>query len=273
MQNEYKKYLPKWFEENAQLDLVLSDDIDSLASCALLKRKKNWDIQYFYDFKNTYVNSDSSPMNEKCYVDVAVRSGKAFDNHVSKFSRDDRSANPEMINLNNFISNDNYTSKYAGSTLLTLWSLFSFPIPKTEEGKMILLAIDSAYKGHYSEQFADVQKKYLTEILDLNELYDVIQRHTKEDFERIIDEYKLNSEIYVDENNALQTDLDLGRIGLLLGLSLYLPDNRFQLCSTYKVKEMTVPAWLYDAQQLNEDGLFSLAFTYKDSVRYSTATV
>ena len=59
--------------------------------------------------------------------------------------------NTDMINLNLMcqVTNDNYTDKYAGSTLLTIWSVYDLPLPETEEGKMLLLCIDSAYKGFY----------------------------------------------------------------------------------------------------------------------------
>lgn len=40
MEQNYRKLLPTWVDTEKNLDLVLSDDIDSLATCALLKEVK-----------------------------------------------------------------------------------------------------------------------------------------------------------------------------------------------------------------------------------------
>ena len=58
MNYENLKIVPEWALQNEEHDLVLSNDIDSLASCAVLKKVKGWDIKYFYDFNNVYKIDD-----------------------------------------------------------------------------------------------------------------------------------------------------------------------------------------------------------------------
>ena len=55
MNVDYAENLPEWLNEK-EMDLVLSDDIDSLASCALLTKVKGWNIKYFYDFERAYAS-------------------------------------------------------------------------------------------------------------------------------------------------------------------------------------------------------------------------
>ena len=144
MNEQYLKNLPAWCSQDTPLDLVLSDDIDSLASCILLKQMKNWSIKYFYDFERMYklddLFSDTNMDNEKCYVDVAVMQGKAFDNHVSRPFPRDCLYNKEMVNPNllRVITNNNYFDKYAGSTLYRLVYLQQ-AVATHGKGKMLLL--------------------------------------------------------------------------------------------------------------------------------------
>ena len=146
MNSEYKKLLPQWYHD--EHEMVLSNDIDSLASCAVLKKVKGWEIKYFYDFDRVYKVKGHKENQEKCWIDVAIKSGHAFDNHVSRLGYVD-DWNQDMINLNqtSMITNGCYSDKYAGSTLLEIWSLYNVPLPETEEGMMLLLAIDISFKG------------------------------------------------------------------------------------------------------------------------------
>lgn len=274
LREEYVEMLPTWLEEE-KLDLVLSDDIDSLASCALLTKVKGWNIRYFYDFENIYASKKLSTdlkkqgkLNNKCYVDVAVQNGYAFDNHLSTLTYDDE-WNEDMININMWSDacNDYYTLKYSGSTLLEVWSILDYPLPKTEEGKMLLLAIDSSFKGFYNERFADVQTEYLIDVLGFEELYDVLDRHEAYEFYNIIKKYKLNSEITY-KNGILKTDLNLSVISKLLGIEITLPTDEFFCYKNFEIIEDDIDEYEDRASGIDKN-IFSLALTYKNKVRYS----
>ncbi|WP_455718690.1 hypothetical protein, partial [Anaerosporobacter sp.] len=180
MNIEYKKQLPKWYEDNKKYDLILTDDIDSLLSCAILKKVKQWEIEQVFLFKADsnksidYLGITSSATNEAVGVDLALQNGKCFDNHVTRIKSTDK-WNDECINPNQFknVTGANYSSKYNLSTVLLLWSLYDLPIPESEEGKMILLTIDASYVSYFSNYsyFNQMNKYYLCNVLGLNELY------------------------------------------------------------------------------------------------------
>ena len=92
--------------------LVLTNDIDSYLSCLYLKALFGVEIGGFYDFEALYINSEITKGKEPIYVDADINSGLAFGNHVTALS------NPDCINLNQGIKQNNYTDKYAGSTLM-----------------------------------------------------------------------------------------------------------------------------------------------------------
>lgn len=270
MREEYAQLLPDWYIGDEEHDLVLSDDIDSLASCAVLNMVKGWKVCYFYDFNNIYTKQkDTTKKNRRCWVDIATYKGHAFDNHVSLISDWD-TWNTDMINLNLMcqVTNDNYTDKYAGSTLLTIWSVYDLPLPETEEGKMLLLCIDSAYKGFYSAAFHDIQRHYLVDVMGLDGLYDVIQRHTAEEFEDLILEYGLRQKItYYD--GVIKTELPLDKIGQALGIDLnIMPESEFFL-----IRRLTqIQANIKEEDCYTDDishGIKTLAIVYRNKVKYS----
>ena len=51
MNVEYLSKVPEWYKSNEKFDLVLSDDIDSLTTVAVVQSvHPNWNVEYFYDF-------------------------------------------------------------------------------------------------------------------------------------------------------------------------------------------------------------------------------
>lgn len=271
MNLNYQDNFPQWFEEQNKLDLVLSNDIDSLVSCALLKEVKGWNVRYFYNFESCYASKAlKNERNERCWVDVAVLNGeKAFDNHVSMVSVWDE-YNKSMINPNLIanITNEYYPDKYAGSTALLIWSLYNLPLPKTEEGKMLLLSIDSSFKGHYTERFAEANQFYLCDMFDFGELYDVMERHDISEFYNLIDKYKLNDTITM-KDGKLHTKLNLKKIGELLGIELELPDDSFLLWKEYEIRQEKINEEYICTTKDIANNIFTLAFTFRNSVRYS----
>lgn len=218
--------------------------------------------------------SDTDKDNEKCYVDVAVMQGKAFDNHVSRPFPRDCLYNKDMVNPNllRVITNNNYFDKYAGSTLLLVWSLYKKPLPRTEKGKMLLLCVDSAYKGFYDDDYAETQRSYLVDMLGFSELYKVILAHKPEDFIQLIQEYHLDGKIWY-EDRKLKTDIDITRIGLNLELPLsgyeqlgeFVPREKYE--AYFENYAACMDLWFWYPQKRKE--IFSFAFTRKDKVSYS----
>jgi hypothetical protein len=269
MHIEYKELVPEWALENDKHDLVLSNDIDSLASCAVLKKVKGWDVKYFYDFENVYKIKDYEGNNEKCWVDVAIKEGHAFDNHVSKIGYAD-DWNEEMVNLNQmeWIACPSYENKYAGSTLLEIWSLYDLPLPKTEEGKMLLLAIDVTFKGFYSDKFKDIQKRYLVDILGFDELYEVIKRHKEKDFYKYIEVFGLNEDIICKDGKLSSSKLKLKQIGILLGLDLSLPTDTYEVEEELELIKEDMPEYYSSLSDVSLF-VFTLALPFKNKIIYS----
>lgn len=281
MKEIYKKQLPQWFASDDKYDLILTDDIDSLLSCAILKKVKGWDIEYAMLFKADpnkifdYMGITSNATNEAVGVDLALQNGKCFDNHLSRLHADDR-VNEESINLNFIkdVSRQNYFMKYNLSTVLLLWSLYDLPIPKSEEGKMILLTIDGSYYSYFSsyQNFRAMNKFYMCEVLGLNELYECQQRHKFDDFKDIDKKYMLKSKILI-RKGYLCTDLNLDGIDDEIGwdtdIWCDLPKVKFK---KYKIfKDIQMPLAKNKTIKLEDisKNPYSVALTRKDFINYS----
>lgn len=246
-----------------QYDLILSNDVDSLYSCILIEQVKGYTINYFYDFKNLYQSKQSNL--EYIGVDIDLTQGYCISNHVTRLSEQDKH-NLKALNLNNKITRNNYSTKYSMSTVLYLYRLLKFPLPTTEQGKMILLAIDAGYKGFYNPDFRDIHKHYLVDVLEYEELYDLCQKYSINDFIDIIIKYNLNGKIWFN-NGGLQTNIKLRELQEVLGLPFLLPRIKFT-----KIKEfeyITKPISNEKTKEELDSNIFSLALTRKNYVNYS----
>lgn len=276
MKAEYKNKLPQWYNDNKQYDLILTDDIDSLLSCAVLKKIKGWNIEYVLIFKAdknkcfNYMGKTSNATNEVIGVDLALQSGKAFDNHLSRLSLDEE-YNRECINPNIFnnITRKDYFKKYNLSTILLVWGLYDLPIPESEEGKMILLTIDSSYYSYFSRYQNDrnMNRYYLCDVLGLEELYKCQQRHKQYEFKDIEKKYRLNKKIVVNKGR-LQTDIDLLGINLELvdsGIWCSLPEEVFQLHRVFKDIKVPLKSNTTKLSDITKNP-FSVALTGRDFI-------
>ena len=268
---EYQEKFPKWWKETKYYDLVLSNDLDSLFSCEILREVKGWQIQYFnHNFDSMGISEPSN--SEYIGVDLSLTHGKCFDNHVVMLNEHD-DYNYKSINFNvaDQISRENYFQKYCGSTLLMIWSLYDIPLPESEEGKMILLAIDSTFKGYYSPYANDKNsnKKYLVDVMGLGELYEVLKRHKQQDFIKIMQKYNLNGKIDV-KNGYLNTDIDLPGLREVFDLPFLLPRNPFQLLYKFNNTGKGLPKnnYNYFRDDISEN-MFSVALTRRDFINYS----
>jgi len=261
MRDDIKQLFPKWVNSNEYYDLCLSDDIDSLLSCIFLEKIKEYKINYFYDFINIY--STNQATNRMIAVDVDLQKGKCWGNHVII------GENKESANLNRVlnISSRNYSNKYAGSTLLTILSYYDMDISHlSEEGKMILLCVDSAFLGFYDDYFKEVHKKYIGDILQFPELLKVEERHTKEEFEELQKKYRLKEKIKINKEGMLYTDIALSELGAVLGIPLKLPNLKFYSRKSFQTDLITIQ---YYSTVKNFVNVFSSAMINKHSIKFT----
>ena len=219
--------VPTWYKDTEnKYHTILTDDIDSLLSCTILKEVMGWEIKEVFLLRQVANYSDipidvsaktkNATVTEEIGVDFAKYQGKCFDNHITRFSDKDYK-NEESINPNLMedVTKKNYTEKYAGSTVLLLWSLYGLSKDMTDEAMMLLLTIDSSFLGYYDDRYRPYIKHYLVDVLDLPEFYNCIERHTQEDFRRIRNKYHLSGKIRL-ENGYLKTNIDIDKINDVL---------------------------------------------------------
>lgn len=284
MKQSAKDKLPQWYieDKSKKSELTLSNDLDSLWSMSLLQQiNPNWKFRYFYDFEKGIFDSKSEKANNIICVDLAVdhKQHKTFDNHVSVYGSTDR-YNLNSINLNNAfkISSSNYCQKYCGSTILMLYSLFDIPLPKSEPGKMALLAIDSTHKSYYNplakrhQDWVEIHRKWMCEVLGFEELYWLEQNKTADDFKpfEVLNSFKINAEqvdgssihkltgkipYKVDLEKHIGLSLDLPKCNLILKRELKAMDGNYQ----------------YKSQIAKQEILVSFALTGKNHCNYSVA--
>lgn len=267
-----------WIDSTDKYGLILTDDLDSLLGCAILKQIKNWNIESIMlfnpkkDLKMDYYGTIENVTNEQIGVDFAKCKGKCFDNHLTMFSYDDV-PNPESINLNNLcgIHRGIYTQKYNLSTVLLLWSLYD--LPKTDlsdELMMLLLAIDSSYYSYF-HGFHQQNKHWLVDVLDLPEFYECQQRHTENEFENISKKYALKAKI-TSKGGILSTNLDIEGINELLAwycdVQLELPTVKFYRKATFKDVDFRFNGSPRSISAITDEP-FCYALVRKSEVKYS----
>lgn len=269
MNEQLKRKFPNWCFGNKKFSTVLTDDIDSLVGCAIEQKVNDNDIYYFYDFDSVY-KSDTEVRFDTLGIDLAFTKGKCWDNHVTRLNKDSK-VNLQSANINSLldISGDNYFDKYAGSTALLMWSFYDLPLPDTKLGKMLLLAIDSGFLGHYDGRFKKIHNHYL-ESLGFNELIDLLNQTSKQEYFDLIKEYKLNAKsggkIFIDDKGYLQTSLPLKELSDPLGLHLDLPKQPFILKNRFESIGRQVKG--DEGGQLNKS-IISFALTNKKYYKFT----
>lgn len=274
MKEEYLQKVPTWYRDFTKYDVVLSDDIDGLVSTSALKYAKNWNVEYFYNFKTLYASNDVYFKENKAAtrvwadVSIVVQDAMTFDNHVNRVNLSDYT-NPNAINPNvlSDITNENYYDKYLGSTALVIWSLYGIPLPETELGKMILLAIDTTFKGFYGkDQYKRANKHFLCDVLGLEELYEVQKRHTSKEFYQLFDKYNLNRKIEINGEGYLESSLDMEFLSDVLGIPVELPTKKMNKWAYFEDKFSA----FYSLETIKDiPRLVTIAFTGKNKCCYS----
>lgn len=252
--NKYIEEIPKWWTEEGKYNLCLSDDIDSLMSCYYLSMYKNWNVKYFYDFNKTYKSKDYTG-GKLIGVDMdLVGASRCIGNHVVY------NDNENCINLNRFeqIGFRNYTSKYAGNTILMVLSLLNVDINNfTEQQQEILLSIDTMFKSYFFDK--DIARYYISDVLGYPQLIHILEKRTQEYFYRIMDEYKLYSDIKI-KDEYLHTAIKLKELNQIFKINMQLPSKEFFVCQNFG-QAKGIP--------INNTNLFSFARTYRNSGIYS----
>lgn len=263
MKNEIKQKFPVWCNEigiEKIENLCLSDDIDSLFSCIILQKLfPHLKINVFYDFNNLYKTDKTDKTVKDCIgVDMDLVRGKCWGNHVTV-------NNPKSANLNTIlgIGRDNYTSKFAGSTLLTILSYYNVDLSELNKKQLeVLICIDVAFKQYYFNK--ELFKKYYDDILEYPMFIKIIEKHNADYFYNIIKEYNLHEHIWIDIlDNTLHTRIRLDKLGELFPhLSFSLPENEFKLHREFQIIQSPYI-------RHNKEQIFSCARTYKNALRYS----
>lgn len=257
-QNEETRWY-KNLDPNKQ-GLVLTNDIDSIYCCMLLHRWFGLKVHWFYNFSTIY--SDGSDL-EKIWIDCSVTKGKCFDNHVTRYSSTSQNYNRQSININNLynISNDNYSSKYCGSTLLELYSLYEQPLPKRDT-LVVMLAIDSSYLGYYNPYFRDAWVENMANKLGFPEIVDLVAKFDEKKFEQL--------GILNHGSNEVTLDFTTQKLTSNLSLDDYLKNTKFPFVEKSFIRYGEMKVEPLKGKHLKYDNVFSLAYTHRNRICLTT---
>lgn len=274
MKEKYLNQVPLWYKDNTKYDLVLSDDIDGLISTAALKSAKGWDVEYFYDFKTLYISDDILKKENKSatrvWADVSIlKDEKTFDNHINRVNLNDYT-NPNAINPNILcgITNQNYYKKYLGSTALFVWSIYGLPLPKTELGKMILLCIDTAFKGFYAYGlYKESNRRFLCDVFGMEELFEVLKHHEQSEFYELISKHNLAKKSRINGEGYIEGGLDTAFLSDVLGIPVELPKKRMRELAAFESRKFENVEGIKSVRDI--PNVITLAFTGRNICSYS----
>jgi len=286
MKQEYKDRFPKFCNDNDDFyDLCLSDDSDSILVTNFIQDEKWDDVKFFYDFNMLYIEKGYKQENKilGCDIDFIMGDARCWSNHVTALSKNDR-FNTNSANLNNIdkISRANYTDKYAGSTLVIVLSYYNYDISQlSEEGKMLIMCIDSHYYGFYNG-FHETQRKWLVDVLQYPELYDIIKIHKEQDFIDLARKYNIkiprqkkkdrDGKIWINQDGYLETEIDLKGISDVLDTKITLPTCQFvpffkesKDKEYIKMKQMQGGTKYINSRKQIHNYIFTYAQTYRNT--------
>jgi len=287
MKKEIKDMFPSWCEDKeSNYELIMSDDVDSLMCYIFQNRVFNREVKYFMDMSShkayqsydktvtrdgkqiLYSSEDASFKKSKILgLDFSINNDiKSWDNHVVKISKNDNYNNLSAnLNIALDISSNNYTNKAIVSSFLTMLSYYEVDISKWDKDQLaILCAIDGVYYPFLNPKFASTGKHNL-ELLDYGFLGDFI----KENINYIKEvEQKLNlknGKIWVNkESGLLETNINLEELSNLFGISIELPQNKFNGRKLEFKSKIFNFADNQDKVSFNKE-IFNFALTYKNS--------
>lgn len=255
-----QKEFKDWYKniDGVKHGLCLTDDLDSLASCKVLNKIFGIDIYGFFSF-DTYYLSENRTDEKLIGVDLDLAKHKAFSNHVTYIQ------NPEIISLNKGIDR-NYYDKFAGSTLITVLSLYNVNLDKlTDEQLRILLCVDSGYLQYHFNK--DLFTYYYKDVLQYPQFIDIAKDTKEERFNYLQRIYNLKCKIQINQEGYLNTYIKLDELGDIFNIDLSLPKEQFISIQQYQ----NVGFNYYELQRKNitDNMIFSSAITNKDYVKLS----
>lgn len=276
MRKDVEKLIPQWAFTKQDRNLTLTNDLDSLLLANLLTDIFDYEINHFYSF-HKFATADTDDKRKSIGCDMALNNGFTFCNHVvMKNSRGHK--NPDSVNMNNMydIGNHNYKKKYNMSSLLIAWSLYKIPLPETDEGRMILLCIDSPYVAWFNSDFKAILVGWL-EKLELTGLIETLEKYSESDFANFKFTHELDTGIVLRNNGKLAFNptgrnlnpligLDLDWISEHLGFKVFLPEQDFKVIGTFNTGKIEVS----ELTKSMLDRTFSMAFTFRDKISITT---
>lgn len=287
MQEQLKEKFPGWTGQinKENYNLILSDDLDSLFSAALLKYHFGCEIRGFVDWnsgingkqQSLYTNMDISKKKYVVGVDMAIEEGRAFDNHIVMLNSSDVvNENSANLNVINRINRNNYYSKFCGSTLIQIMSLYGTDLSKfDDEQKKIICSIDGMYIPYKVQKidFSKTQREYMKQ-LEFEELSDFMKFYCDksgyDEFERVKKQYNLDGKIWVDSDGKLETDIDTeGLSELFGGFDLSLPSGNFKEFKRLEKHNINLNTRYIRSKDGLNDGLFNFVVTNKNFCVYS----
>lgn len=282
MQKNIKELYPKWTNEieNNIHNGGFTADMDGLLCSAFAKHHLGLEFNSFYDFKSIYQVNQSDD-RETIYFDCALKEGKTFDNHMTRLN-EKAYYNQQSANINNVngVHLGRYTDKFAMSTLIQLYAIYSVPLPETLQGKLILLCCDVGFKGFYDLRYKSTFLSYL-EMFNMMELVDILEMYTIEQMYEFMLRAQMNMKIKRKNNGHLHIELDNRNIygakwlnfenGMdldwfteHLGYPVELPDSKFELTESFTTRVIDP---FYLAELMNN--AFSYAFIDSRNVMIS----
>jgi len=251
--------LPDWWQGlNTENGLILTNDLDSLFACAVLKKIYGCNIVGFYDFKQ--MAFCDKPKN-LVGVDLDMSRGKCFSNHKTYYQNDN------AINLNTLQPDTRYGRKYPlSTTMLVLW-LVNYPFCRlTDEQLKVLISIDSGYLWHYGKDWNREVHAWWLESMGLDAFTDMLNRTSKDEFEVIKKKYNLDSTIQLHAGR-LHSAIRVDAINELFGFDMELPKDIFKTHTYFK--NIQLLTWQRGKLNDGKDICFSNAMVSKDSVKLS----
>lgn len=266
MLQELKDKFPKWCKDRDYDTILMTNDFDSWFSSKLLEDNQV-KIGFFFDNQFIYKIENLEKPNGMVAVDADLVSGRCWGNHVTLISKDDQ-VNEKSANVNNIYkinARNNYTKKYCGSTALEIMAYYNFNISNLSlEAKKVLLCIDSHFIGLKHPKFKQTQFNWL-KTLGYPELIEVAENTTREEFEQLQKKYNLKSEIWMDWDGYLKTDIKLSELSKLFNMDLSLPTEKWVYTNIEIGTATQNITYIRTKEQLTNKKLFIYVQTYGKS--------
>lgn len=267
---QVKDLFPAWTHEKQDRDLIMTHDLDSVLACTILNDQEGYVINAYASFNEGVAFIEKKKGKKLIGVDFAMTGEKlCWDNHVTGLDSNSH-FNPNSANLNTIFkiharTGYTYCEKMAFSTSLQVWAFYNLELPATDEGKMLLLSIDSAYMGFYSDRFKPTWIKWM-KTLGLNELIEFCEHHTANDFKQFKQQYIEN--LKFENGHVTYDERSRKFVEDILGIELYIPTEQFHFHPQLKITEYASnKSSLHDISR--DESVLCYAITSKDFVKYS----